>query len=78
MVLGFVLFLLPSGCVTTIDHATVVPPQKKYVLIATKFQVLLPRTCVCQEVNEGKKLKILNRQVMLPNQMEKFTGHLEI
>lgn len=32
MFFRFVLFLLPSGCVTTIDHAIVVPP-KKYVYI---------------------------------------------
>lgn len=28
VVLEFVLFLLPPGCVTTIDHAIVVPPKK--------------------------------------------------
>lgn len=51
---GFVFFLLPSACVTTTDHAIVVPSKNTYVLIPTKFQVLLPRTCVYQEVNKHK------------------------
>lgn len=52
---GFVFFfLLPSACVTTTDHAIVVPSKNTHVLIPTKFQGLLPRTCVCQEVNKHK------------------------
>lgn len=46
-------------------------PQKNiYRLIPTKFQILLPRTSVCQDVN--KHTKLLNRKVILPNQMMTF------
>lgn len=44
----FVLVSLPLACVTTADHAIVESSKNTFVLITTKFQVLLSRTCVCK------------------------------